>query len=206
MPTDPPLSDTLQRALEASARNDTGAALSLLQQAGAEAPSSALPQFLLGAELAQLGRIGEAESAYANAVLLAPDLHIARYELGTLQFTSGRAALALVTWQPLMELPDTDALKLFVKGYAELAQDAFDAALEWFARGMAANTANAALNGNIRLLVAGIAKAKAANAPAPGVPDAAARPGTGNAADAAAAEPEGSHFLVSNYGRQGPLH
>lgn len=190
MPTDPPLSDTLQRALEASARNDTDAALSLLQQAGAEAPSSALPQFLLAAEFAQLGRIAEAEAAYANAVLLAPDLHIARYELGTLQFTSGRAALALVTWQPLMQLPDSDALKLFVKGYAELAQDAFDAALDWFTRGMAANTANAALNANIRLLVAGIEKAKAANSPP----------------DAAAPEPEGSHFLVSNYGRQGPLH
>jgi Flp pilus assembly protein TadD len=191
MPTENSLPETLQRALEASTRDDTDNALRLLHQAAAETPSSALPQFLLGAELAQLGRIGEAEAAYANAVLLAPQFNIARYELGTLQFTSGRAALALVTWQPLLNAPDTDSLKLFVRGYAELAQDAFDAALDWFNRGMAANTANEALNANIRLLVAGVDKARASRPAQDPQPEQAA---------------DGAHFLLSNYGRQSSLH
>src|SRR5450830_1179723 len=127
--------------------------MELLKQACQEEPTSAWPHFLLGAELAQSGRYQEAETSYANAVLLAPTLNIARYELGTLQFTSGRASLAFLTWQPLLNLPETDPLKLFALGYTELANDSFINAVDYFQRGMAANTLNAPLNGNIQLLI-----------------------------------------------------
>lgn len=143
----------MQQALAASQANDSTTALELLAEATQEEPTSAWPHFLLGAELAQTRRYQEAEAAYANAVLLAPTLTIARYELGTLQFTSGRASLAFVTWQPLLNLPDTDSLKLFVLGYMELANDAFANAVGFFQRGIAANIANPPLNDNIQLLI-----------------------------------------------------
>lgn len=150
---------TLQAGMAASAKGDVEAALQLYQQACHENPNLAAPHFLCAAELAQARRYNEAEAAYAMATLLDPELHIARFELGTLQFTSGRPAMALLSWEPLMLLPDSHALKLLVHGYAALAQDQFDAALAWFAQGMAANSDNLALNKNIGLLVAAIERA-----------------------------------------------
>lgn len=184
----PHLPETVRAALAASAANDVEQAIRLLRQASAEDSSSALPQFLLGAELAQAGRIEEAEAAYANAVLLAPDFHIARFELGSLQFTSGRAAIALVTWQPLLRLPADDALRLFAQGYAELAADKFEPALAAFHAGIKANRENEPLNGNIRMLIEGIEKLRGAGTQAP-----------------AAEATTGSHVLMNAY-RNGPMH
>jgi Flp pilus assembly protein TadD len=147
------LATTLEEALAASAAGRIDDALSLLRRACAVAPGDATPQFLLGAELAQAGRYEDAENHYAAAVSLAPSLAIARFELGVLQFTSGRPAVALVTWQPLLELPAGDPLRLFASGYVALAQDRFQDAQRLFVEGMAANTANPPLNANIRIVL-----------------------------------------------------
>jgi tetratricopeptide (TPR) repeat protein len=186
----------MQQAISASQANDSDTALNLLEQASREEPASPLPHFLTGAELAQLGRMAEAEAAYARAVVLAPDFSIARFELGVLQFVTTRPAIALVTWQPLLELPDTDPLKLFVLGYAELMQDAFDGALRYFEQGMVANTTNPALNGNIRLLIAEIHRTL--GTPVPNATTVAEK-------TADQEEPSDNHFLLSNY-NQSRLH
>jgi Flp pilus assembly protein TadD len=103
------LPPAVTHALQVSAAGDSEGAIRLLRAAAQEDPASGLVQFLLAAELAQAGAIGDAEAAYANAVLLAPQFHIARFQLGLLQFTSGRAAIALLTWQPLLALGDDEA-------------------------------------------------------------------------------------------------
>src|SRR5688500_11814460 len=89
------LSPTSRRALAASAAGDTGAAVRLLRDAVLQEPRSAVAHHRLGAELAQAGEVAEAESALATSVVLAPQLWIARFQLGLLQFTSGRHALAV---------------------------------------------------------------------------------------------------------------
>lgn len=139
--------------LDALAQASPEEALTLLQQAAQDHPTSPWPPFLLGAELAEERRYQEAETAYATAVTLDPQFAIARFELGVLQLTSGRPAVALVTWQALLALPEDDPLHLFVRGYAALVRDAFGEALHYFHAGMAANTANPPLNTNINLLV-----------------------------------------------------
>jgi tetratricopeptide (TPR) repeat protein len=195
-PQSPQLHPLVQQAINASQADDSVTALNLLEQASKEQPDSPLPHFLAGAELAQLGRMAEAEAAYARAVVLAPDFSIARFELGVLQFVTTRPAIALVTWQPLLTLPDTDPLKLFALGYADLMQDAFDGALHYFELGMTANTTNAALNGNIQLLIAEIHRTRGTPAPDP------------TAASEKTADQEESsdnHFLLSNY-NQSRLH
>jgi tetratricopeptide (TPR) repeat protein len=187
-----PLSFLMHQAIAASQTNDSQTALALFSQACKEEPDSAWPPFLLGAELAQLGRWADAEEAYANAVMIAPALTIARFELGTLQLTSGRPGVAFVTWQPLLDLPATDAFKLFVLGYMELSRDHFDHALCHFKQGMAANTDNSPLNQNIQLLVDGIEKQKISSA----------------SSDAAGSAPQAStesHFLLSAYDH-GKIH
>lgn len=187
------LSDRLQQALAASASGDTDRAIALFRHATDEEPGSPLPPFLLGAELAQLGRIEEAIQAYAAATLIAPGFHIARYQMGLLQFTSGHAALALVSWQPLLALPQDQPLRAFVSGFAALANDRFGEAVAHFRAGQALNTENAPLNGDIQMVIDKIESLPAASTTAE------------TAEPAPADEAATSHVLLSNY-RGGSLH
>jgi len=182
----------MARAMAASQANDSEQAIACFQQASAEVPTAALPQFLLGAEFAARGDVAQAETAYANATRLAPAFPMVRYQLGLLQFSSERAAIALLTWQPLLELPDTDPLPHFVAGFASLAQDHFGEAIQHFERGIPLNKDNAALNGDIEKVVA---RVRALNpSPASGEPT------------SQAASDAGAHVLLANYQQQGPAH
>jgi len=188
--------DLIQKGLAASRAQHVDEALALFQEAARLVPESGLPHFLIGAELAQLRRMDEAEMAYANAVLLAPSLDMARYQLGLIQFTSGRAALALVTWGPLFQHPPDSALQRIVHGFAALAQDDFPAATACFREGMALNLDNAALNRDLQLMLDRIAAHTHAGAPISDPP----------APDETSADGQELHVLLSNYQQRGPLH
>ena len=96
----PTFDDLIVHGLSASQADNAALAIDCLLKASAAAPTASLPQFLLGAEYATIGKTELAEAAFANATRLAPDFPMARYQLGLLQFSSGRAAMALLTWQP----------------------------------------------------------------------------------------------------------
>lgn len=128
-------------------------ALALFAQAREADPSSGMPHFLIASEQASAGDFAAAELSFASAVLLAPDFALARYQLGLLQFSSQRAPLALLTWQPLFALSDSDALLHFVQGFAALAQDAFTDALAHFRTGLDRQPANPALCSDIAQLM-----------------------------------------------------
>jgi tetratricopeptide (TPR) repeat protein len=179
--------------MAASQANDGAQAVECFQNASAAEPAAGLPQFLLGAELAAMGNMDQAEAAFANATRLAPDFPMARYQLGLLQFSSGRAAIALLTWQPLLHLPDSDPLPHFVNGFAALAQDRFNEALRHYEQGLSLNTTNDALSGDIEKVIAGI------KALAPGAAPAADDPSE------LAAESD-THVLLANYQQQGRPH
>lgn len=179
--------------LLASQANNSHQAIDCFQRASASDPTSGLPQFLLGSEYAALGDMAQAEAAFANAARLAPDFPLARYQLGLLQFSSGRAALGLLTWQPLLELPDTDPLPHFVNGFAALAQDQFDEALAHYEQGLQRNTENPALSGDIEKVIAGIRSLQASQR-------------DDVSADPSADEASASHVLLANYRQSGPGH
>ena len=162
-----PFESLVQAGLQAGGAEDFAAALDAWEQAARVRPASPIPHFLRGAELAQAGRIDEAEAAYANAVLLAPGFETARYQLGLLQFTSGRAALAQVTWEPLFSLAEGHAIRSFVLGFSALARDDFAIAIACFRDGMAANHDNPPMNDDIARVIAaidGLGKTTAAQA------------------------------------------
>ncbi len=184
--------DTLmEQGLGASRRDDLSAAVAAWQSAARAKPDSALPHFLMGAEYAQARRLEEAEAAYANAVLLAPEFETARYQLGLLQFTSGRAAMAHVTWEPLFRLPEGHPIRSFVHGFAALAQDDFHTALAHFGDGMAANRENLPMNNDIAQVVSAVQ-----------------RLGVDGAAAASGEVPSngGEHVLLGAYRQQGSMH
>lgn len=146
----------LRAGLEASRANDVQAALACFAHASKKLPGAGLPHFLSGSEYAAMGDMQKAEAAMANAVLLSPDLLIARYQLGLLQFSSARASAALVTWAPLLDLPADSPFPHFVRGFAALAQDRFDEAAAHYRQGQAFCADNPALSSDIDKVIARI--------------------------------------------------
>lgn len=194
--------DALMReALAASQQNDSETALALFARVSEMSPSAAAPHLLAAGELAHTGRYAEAEAAYARALLLDPALHIGRFQLGLLQYTSQKVPMAMLTWQPLLELGRAHPLALFVQGFASLAQDRLSDAVGFFHAGMRANTENAPLNADIAMLLQRLADATAASE--------GARAPAAEAAEAtnAPTDTEGrAHVLLSNYQQGGPIH
>jgi tetratricopeptide (TPR) repeat protein len=174
------LDQLLAQGAAASRDGDREAALALYARAAQVDPASPLPPFLIASEQASAGDFAHAELAFASALLLAPGFALARYQLGLLQFSSQRAAVALLTWQPLFALPETEALLHFVRGFAALAQDAFEEALGHFRCGLACTPANPALCADIEQVVDAVDRLRAGEPPA----------GEGNA-----------HVLLSAYAR-----
>jgi len=148
-----PCPDDRLAAVMAAVQVDVGAAIDQVQDLSREFPADARLPFLLGSLLAGERRYEEAHHAMGRAVAIAPGYHIARYQLGFLQYTSGDAAAAAATWQPLTELGDEHPLSLFAQGLMTLARDEFEPAIALLSRGMALNTELAPVNTDIQLLI-----------------------------------------------------
>lgn len=181
----------INQGLDASRSDRTDEALAQYRRAAELNPRAALPHFLEGAELAQLGQFNEAEAAYATALLLAPAFEMARYQLGLLQFTHERVAVGLMTWGPLFELPPSNPLQRIVHGFSALVRKDFALALACFHEGIAANRDNDALNYDIQMVIQRI---ESINATAP-----ASRQDEGGGAD-------NLHVLLANYRPHGHPH
>jgi tetratricopeptide (TPR) repeat protein len=146
-------SDENLQSLLATLRTDEGAALARASALIEGFPDDARLHFLRGSMLIGAGRHIEAHGALSRAVELAPDFHIARFQLGFFELTSGEPARAVQTWGPLEALPPTHYLKLFVIGLGHLIRDEFGPAVAHLEEGMRANDENAALNRDMQLLI-----------------------------------------------------
>jgi len=126
-----------------------------------EYPDDGRLHFLRGSLLAGIGRSIEALSALRKAVELAPDMSIARFQLGFFLLTSGDPEEALSVWGPLALLPDDHYLRLFVGGLTHLIRDEFGDAVRLLEEGIGANQENPALNGDMGLIIEQVGKLSA---------------------------------------------
>ncbi len=144
--------------------------------------------FLKGSVLAGLQRYEEGRGAMARAIEIAPDFALARFQLGFLDLTSGRAVEAMGVWQKLGDLPEDDALRIFAEGLANLAIDNFAEAVRLLRRGMGLNTQNPLLNADMQLILDEIEPKLAAQQLAGAATDPAAAADPAPAAQSDAAE------------------
>ena len=112
--------------------------------------------FLYGSLLAGAGRFEEAHGAMARAVEIAPDYAIARFQLGLLELSSGNAAAACATLDPLAGDEAEAALPLFARGLQSLARDELGAARALLRRGIAVNREHPLVSRDMELIIAGI--------------------------------------------------
>lgn len=174
----------LLQAMQMDAADELGLAERLIEAY----PEDARLHFLRGSLLAGSGRPIEAHASLSRAVALAPDFALARFQLGFFELTSGEAARALTTWEPLDTLPGDHYLAHFVRGLRHLIQDHFAEAIRALSEGIAVNEENVPLNRDMQLII-----------------DECRRLGGGDtpAATAALAEEEVSatSFLLDQFGR-----
>lgn len=116
-------------------------------------PQDARLHFMRGSVLAGQQQHVLAHEAMSKAIELAPDFHIARYQLGFFELTSGEADQALSTLAPLLRLPTDNYLRNFVEGLTHLIRDEFEDAIRCMQDGMTKNLENEPMNNDIRLLI-----------------------------------------------------
>lgn len=139
----------LVAALQRSDVND----LAEVDRLVARFPEDPRLHFIRGSILAGKQQHSDAHASLSRAVELAPEFHIARYQLGFFELTSGEVDQALSTWGPLQRLPADFYLRKFVDGLIRLVRDEFDEALALMREGIALNRENEPLNNDIRLLM-----------------------------------------------------
>jgi len=137
----------------ALARVDPSAAAAQLATLSRRYPDDARLPFLEGSLLAGAQRYDEGIAAMARAVAIAPDYVLARFQLGFLELTCGKAMAAQQTWLPLLGLPNDNPFKLFALGLGHLIRDEFTACLERLEAGMACNTEHPLINNDMQLIV-----------------------------------------------------
>jgi hypothetical protein len=87
----------------------------------------------------------------------APEFALARFQLGFLDLTSGRALDAIGVWSPLGNLPDDEPLRVLAEGLSHMAGDNFDEARRLLLKGMALNSDNPLINADMQLILDEIA-------------------------------------------------
>lgn len=218
----PSADECLQLGLRASAAGDAQSAMSWFQTAAQLAPGSGVPPFLLAAEMAEAGQMAEAEQAFAQAVVLAPTLWMARFQLGLIQYTSGRIPMALVSWGPLFELPPTEFLQPAVRGFAAAAMEQWHEALNYLEQAQQLNPDNPAFNRDLQKVMARIQALHLAPpapeaplttsaeapplAPPAAQPTPACSPTTPPTDEPQPEEDKGLHVLLASYQTPGLLH
>lgn len=109
--------------------------------------------FLQGSVLAGLQRYDEGRSAMARAIEIAPDFALARFQLGFLDMTSGKAVDAIGVWQPLFNLPEDEPFRIFAEGLTNLAGDNFAEARRLLNKGIELNTENPLISADMQLIL-----------------------------------------------------
>lgn len=152
--TSPFCDDARMQAIVAATEADSQRGVEAIDRALAEWPEDPRLHFLRGSLLIGLRRFIEAHAALAVAVRLAPEFHIARFQLGFFELTSGEADAARASWAPLAQaLPPDHYLARFVAGLEALIADRFADAIAALRQGIAANIENPPLNTDMALII-----------------------------------------------------
>lgn len=147
------MNDEDMQAVMAGLQSDGTDDVTLLDAAISQHPDDPRLHFLKASSCAGEGRLIEAHASFAKAVEIAPDFHIARFQFGFFQLTSGESDNALKTWARLDALPKDHYLRVFVIGLRHLIRDEFSECIDTLERGIALNEENPPLNNDMGLII-----------------------------------------------------
>ena len=146
-------SDAVLEGLVQEMQASTGDQIERIAKLLQEFPEDGRLHFLYGSQLVQAGRLIEGYVSLKQAVALAPDFPIARFQLGLFQLTSGEPTNALDTFGRLDALPDGHYLRKFADGLRCLIRDDFGGTIRNLQEGIRLNTENPPLNRDMGLII-----------------------------------------------------
>jgi Tfp pilus assembly protein PilF len=111
--------EQLVRAVESVKRQDFGAAMEQLKSILAADPRHVLALGMLAGVYAELKMPEQAEMHYQRVLEIEPGNVLARFQLGLMQLSAGRARDAIQTWEPSLRDPK-DYLSHFHSALAHL--------------------------------------------------------------------------------------
>jgi Flp pilus assembly protein TadD len=170
---------------------DAAASVRLLEDAVRKHPNDPRILLLLAGHRMARNDADGAEAAFTAALHLAPDFHIARFQLGLLQLTGGRPATAIATWAVLDRLPEDSYLRLFRDGLVMLVQDRLEDAERLLRAGIARNRENLPLNRDMEMVIGRFPHAATVAAAGAEIPE----------IEKPAEPTTAAHFLVSAYNK-----
>ncbi|MGH8080811.1 MAG: tetratricopeptide repeat protein, partial [Lysobacter sp.] len=115
-----PCDDGTIEAIKAAMLRSDDEALAMLDQAIGQHPADARLALLRGSVYASQGQYAGAFADLSQAIVMAPELHAARFMLGYLELCHKGAAQAIAVWHPLTQLDDSQALGDFARGLTQL--------------------------------------------------------------------------------------
>lgn len=127
--------ELLRLALDAINGNRDAEAVVMLKILLEREPGHVFGQYLLAAQHAQLGMFNRAEAGFRAAVKGAPDLAVARFQLGQLLVMKGEMAEAAAIMAPLVAQPD--ALGAYARAMTAATVDDTPGALAELEAGLA---------------------------------------------------------------------
>lgn len=107
----------------------------MLQALVERAPDNAYAHYLLAAESAQLGLLDKAEAGFRSAIALAPELLMARFQLGQLLLLKGEMEQVASILAPLQS-HGGPALAAYGAAFVALAEERVPAAIEQLEMGL----------------------------------------------------------------------
>ncbi len=143
----------IEEAMAADAQGDADASARLLRESIALQRVNPFAHYLLGADHASRGEIGDAVLHLTTAVDQAPQLHEARLQLALLWLTQDNLRTAGEVARPLAQLPDTSTMHHFGAALAGLADQDTPRAAAALRQGLAIGCDNVPLMGDMRTLL-----------------------------------------------------
>lgn len=122
------VSALMAQALHTSERGELEELIALLHQVLALDADHATARHLLGAALAQVGRIDEALVEFQRAVERNPTMAVARFQYGLLLHTAGQLAAARAQWSQLASLGEHHVLNRFATAMEQVTEGRYDEA------------------------------------------------------------------------------
>lgn len=129
---------TIERIKTTMRRSDEEA-LALLDATMPQHPADARLALLRGSIYAHQGRYAGAFADLSQAIVIAPELHAARFMLGYLELCHKGPVQALAVWEPLTALPEDHPLGDFSRGLTRLLTGDIPQARAYLHRGLQHN-------------------------------------------------------------------
>jgi tetratricopeptide (TPR) repeat protein len=126
----------LHLAINASQAGDHHAALEHLHKALEQSPSHVGARYFLAAEHAELGLYERACEEMQELLLVAPEVEIARFQLGLLSLQLDRKENARQAFTVLAEGAGDESLRAFARAYVHLLEERQGDAIEQMSEGL----------------------------------------------------------------------